>query len=80
MPDDVDENKIKAQFKEGMINVTLPKSAKVTTRVINVAVTWKLSDEPENVGMYDDNTPFMAAVYSLWWQDQGVRNELADGK
>jgi len=37
VPDDADENKIKAEFKDGMLNVTLPKSEKKTkAKSINV--------------------------------------------
>lgn len=39
VPDDADENKVKAEFKDGMINVTLAKSAKAKTKAINVSVT-----------------------------------------
>jgi HSP20 family protein len=39
LPDDADENKVKAKFKDGMINVTLAKSAKAKTKAIDVAVT-----------------------------------------
>lgn len=39
VPDDADENKVKAEFKDGMINVTLPKSAKAKTKAINVSVS-----------------------------------------
>ena len=41
MPDDADENKVTAEFKDGMINVTLAKSAKAQqkAKTINVAVT-----------------------------------------
>lgn len=39
VPEDADENKVKAEFKDGMISVTLPKSAKTKTKSINVAVT-----------------------------------------
>lgn len=39
VPDDADENKVKAEFKDGMINVTLAKSAKAKPQAINVAVT-----------------------------------------
>lgn len=39
LPDDADENKVKAEFKDGMINVTLAKSAKAKPQAINVAVT-----------------------------------------
>ena len=37
VPDDADENKIKAEFKDGMLNVTLPKSEKkAKAKSINV--------------------------------------------
>jgi HSP20 family protein len=39
MPDDADESKVKAEFKDGMLNVTLPKSAKAKSRAINVSVS-----------------------------------------
>lgn len=41
MPDDADENKVNAEFKDGMLNVTLSKSekAKARNKAINVAVT-----------------------------------------
>lgn len=39
MPDDADEAGIKADFKNGMLNVTLAKSAKAKTKAINVAVS-----------------------------------------
>ncbi len=39
VPDDVDEAAVKAEFKDGMINVTLPKSAKAKSKAINVSVT-----------------------------------------
>lgn len=39
VPDDADENKIKADFKDGMLNVTLPKSAKAKSKAISVSVT-----------------------------------------
>ena len=41
MPDDADENNVKAEFKDGMLNVTLAKSAKAQqkAKAINVAVT-----------------------------------------
>jgi HSP20 family protein len=39
VPDDADENKVKAEFKDGMISVTLPKSSKTKTKSINIAVT-----------------------------------------
>ncbi|MDP2762155.1 MAG: Hsp20 family protein [Sideroxyarcus sp.] len=40
VPDDADENKIKAEFKDGMLNVTLPKSEKKTkAKSINVPLS-----------------------------------------
>jgi HSP20 family protein len=39
VPEDADENKVKAEFKDGMINVTLPKSARAKTKAINVSVS-----------------------------------------
>ena len=39
MPDDVDESAVKTEFKDGMINVTLPKSGKSKTKLINVSIT-----------------------------------------
>ncbi|HSM99242.1 MAG TPA: Hsp20/alpha crystallin family protein [Gallionella sp.] len=39
VPDDVDEAAVKAEFKDGMINVTLPKSGKSKTKSINVSIT-----------------------------------------
>jgi len=39
VPDDVDEASVKAEFKDGMINVTLPKTAKAKAKSINVSVT-----------------------------------------
>jgi HSP20 family protein len=39
VPEDADENQVKAEFKDGMINVTLTKSAKAKTKAVNVAVT-----------------------------------------
>jgi HSP20 family protein len=38
MPDDVDENSVNAEFKDGMLNVTLAKSAKAKPKSINVDV------------------------------------------
>jgi HSP20 family protein len=40
VPDDADENKVVAEFKDGMLNVTLAKSAKAKNKAkaINVAV------------------------------------------
>lgn len=39
VPDNVDENAVKAEFKNGMINVTMPKSGKSKARSINVLVS-----------------------------------------
>lgn len=39
VPDDADENKVKAEFKDGMINITLPKSTKAKTKSIEVSVS-----------------------------------------
>jgi HSP20 family protein len=39
VPDDADESKVKAEFKDGMINVTLPKSAKAKAKAIEVSVS-----------------------------------------
>jgi len=39
IPADVDENTVKAEFKDGMINVTLPKSEKAKSKEINVTVS-----------------------------------------
>jgi HSP20 family protein len=39
LPDDVDEAAVKAEFKDGMINVTLPKSCKSKAKSIEVAIT-----------------------------------------
>jgi len=39
LPNDVDEAKVKAEFKDGMINVTLPKSGKTKSKSVNVKIT-----------------------------------------
>lgn len=39
LPNDVDESAIKAEFKDGMLNVTLPKSEKAKNKAIAVSVT-----------------------------------------
>ena len=39
VPEDADETKVKAEFKDGMMNVTLPKSEKAKKSVTNIAVT-----------------------------------------
>jgi HSP20 family protein len=39
LPDNIDESAVKAEFKDGMLNVTLPKSTQAKTKSTNVAVT-----------------------------------------
>lgn len=39
VPDDADDGKVKAEFKDGMLNITLPKSAKAKPKAINVSVS-----------------------------------------
>ena len=39
VPDDADENSVKAEFKDGMLNVTLAKSEKAKPKSINVSVS-----------------------------------------
>jgi HSP20 family protein len=39
VPDDADESGVKAEFKDGMLNVTLPKSEKAKPKSINVSVS-----------------------------------------
>ena len=39
VPDDADESAVKAEFKDGMLNVTLPKSAKAKPKSIEVPVS-----------------------------------------
>lgn len=39
MPDGVDEAAAKAEFKDGMLNVTLPKSEKARAKAVNIDVT-----------------------------------------
>ena len=39
VPDDADENKVKAEFKDGMLNITLSKSEKVKPMQVNVSVS-----------------------------------------
>jgi len=39
MPDDAEENTVKADFKDGMLNVTLPKSAKTESKAVKVEVS-----------------------------------------
>lgn len=38
MPDDVDEATVIAEFKDGMLNVTLPKSRKAESKSVNVNI------------------------------------------
>jgi len=39
LPDDGDEDAVNAEFKDGMLNVTVAKSAKAKAKSVNVAVT-----------------------------------------
>ncbi len=39
VPDDTDESAVKADFKDGMLNVTLPKSAKAKPKAIEVSLS-----------------------------------------
>ncbi len=39
MPDDVDESAVKAEFKDGMLNVTLTKSGKAKPKSIEISVS-----------------------------------------
>ena len=39
LPDNVDEAAVKAEFKDGMLNVTLPKSTQAKAKSTNVTVT-----------------------------------------
>ncbi|HCJ50259.1 MAG TPA: heat-shock protein Hsp20, partial [Gallionella sp.] len=40
VPDDADQNAVKAEFKDGMLNVTLPKTQKAEeAKAINVPVS-----------------------------------------
>lgn len=38
VPDGVDESKVKAEFKDGVINVTLPKSQKAKSKALEIPV------------------------------------------
>jgi HSP20 family protein len=38
MPDDADENTVNAEFKDGMLNVTLPKSKKAESKSVSVSI------------------------------------------
>jgi HSP20 family protein len=39
LPDNIDEAAVKAEFKDGMLNVTLPKSAQPRNKAISVTVS-----------------------------------------
>ena len=39
VPDDADASAVKAEFKDGMLNVTLPKSAKAKPKSVDVAIS-----------------------------------------
>ncbi len=39
IPEDADESAVKAEFKDGVLNVTLGKSAKAKSKAINVSVS-----------------------------------------
>ena len=39
MPGDADEAAVKAEFKDGMLNVTLPKSEKAKPKSVNISVS-----------------------------------------
>jgi HSP20 family protein len=39
VPDDADESAVKAEFKDGILNVTLPKSGKAKPKAINISVS-----------------------------------------
>ncbi len=39
LPDDADESAVKAEFKDGLLNVTLTKSAKAKPKSVNVSVS-----------------------------------------
>ena len=38
LPDNVDESAVKAEFKDGMLSITLPKSTQAKNKAINVSV------------------------------------------
>lgn len=38
MPDDADESTVNAEFKDGMLNVTLPKSKKAESKSVSVSI------------------------------------------
>lgn len=39
VPDDADEEKVKAEFKDGMLNISMPKSERTKARIIDVSVS-----------------------------------------
>lgn len=39
MPEDADESAVKVEFKDGVLNVALPKSATVKSKAIEVPVS-----------------------------------------
>ena len=39
VPDDADEGKVKAEFKDGMLNISMPKSERTKAKTINVSVS-----------------------------------------
>jgi len=39
VPDDADESAVKAEFKDGVLNITLTKSAKAKPKAVNVSVS-----------------------------------------
>jgi len=39
LPDDADENSVKAEFKDGLLNVTVAKTTKAKSQAVNVAVS-----------------------------------------
>ena len=39
VPEDADENSVKAEFKDGMLNIMLPKSEKAKPKAINISVS-----------------------------------------
>ena len=39
LPGDADESAVKAEFKDGMLNVTLPKSEKAKAKAVSITVS-----------------------------------------
>ena len=39
VPDDADEGKVKAEFKDGMLNISMPKSERTKAKTINVSLS-----------------------------------------